>query len=1011
LRISARQAFRRWARHPSPWDNVASIREELFGIERLEQHARSLAVAQTVTSTPLRGHKLAKRLADNGAALLDAYRSMVTTIEDGRPITPAAEWLIDNYHLIEKQIHEIRSDLPPGYYLQLPKLAAGPFAGYPRVFGVAWAFVAHTDSQFAGDMLLRYLLAYQQVQPLTIGELWAVSVTLRIVLIENLRRIAQRISENRVDRQRADSFADRLLGAAGEKEEPIAMVFADFEHQFLSEEFAVQFVYRLRDQDARVAPALTRLDQRLAAQHTTTDEVVRDVHRAQGAANVSVRNIITSLRLIASVDWNEAFERASLVDDVLADGSAFKAMDFPTRNLYRSAIEELARGSSRSELDIAQIAVRSANEAASMAASPTDNRASDPGYHLIAGGRWAFEDLVGFRRPWSTWPARLNRAFGIGAYATAIAIAAAMLLALPLLILSWAGVGWVWLAALASLGAIPAVDAAVALVNRGMAFGFSATPLPALELLHGVPAALRTIVAVPTLLTTPMAIEEQIERLEIHHLASPDGDLHFALLSDWTDSHAEHEDRDDTLLAIATAGIARLNERYGPAPAGDRFLLLHRRRVWNAGEARWMGWERKRGKLHELNRLLRGATDTTFIIPAMPPADTRYVVTLDADTRLPRDTVRRLIGKMAHPLNRPRFDAASGRVVEGYAVLQPRVTPSLPIGTEGSLFQRIFSSLSGIDPYTFAVSDVYQDLFGEGSYAGKGIYDVDAFEASLAGRVPESTLLSHDLFEGIFARAGLASDVEVIEEFPSRYDAGASRHHRWARGDWQLLPWILGCGPVVPGADRSKAVIPAIGRLKMLDNLRRTLSAPAAVLALLFGWSMPLPLAAAWTVFVLATIALPPMIPVIAAIPPRRPGVTIDSHFRALRGDLRLAAALSTLNVTFLADQACLMGDAIALTLWRQFISRRNLLEWVPAAQASAGPRLELASCYRRMAGAPLIGILALAITGLSEQRTWYLSIPFAVLWIASPAVASWVSLGVLPAALRFYTVAYCTPS
>ena len=402
------------------------------------------------------------------------------------------------------------------------------------------------------------------------------------------------------------------------------------------------------------------------------------------------------------------------------------------------------------------------------------------------------------------------------------------------------------------------------------------------------------------MLTTLEAIEEQIERLEIHHLASPEGDLHFALVSDWTDAANEYADGDAALVAAAAEGVARLNRRYGPAPGGARFLLLHRRRVWNEGEMRWIGWERKRGKLHELNRLLRGAADTTFIDvgagPPVAPTDIRYVVTLDADTRLPRDAVRRLIGKMAHPLNRPRLDAAAGRVVEGYAILQPRVTPSLPIGREGSPFQRIFSSLSGIDPYASAVSDVYQDLFGEGSYAGKGIYDVDAFEAALAGRAPDSTLLSHDLFEGVFARAGLASDIEVVEEFPARYDVGAIRHHRWARGDWQLLPWIFGRAPTQAGAERATSAIPAIGRWKMLDNLRRTLSAPAAALALLAGWTLPLHAALLWTLFVVLTIALPTLIPVVAAIPPRRPGVTISSHVRALGGDLRLALTLSALT-------------------------------------------------------------------------------------------------------------------
>ena len=385
---------------------------------------------------------------------------------------------------------------------------------------------------------------------------------------------------------------------------------------------------------------------------------------------------------------------------------------------------------------------------------------------------------------------------GAGEYIAAVALIAGIVLLLPLIEMHAWGVGNSCLALLALLGMVPSIDAAIALVNRAVTRGRGATILPGLALREGIPPHLRTMVVVPTLLTTRAAIEEHIERLEIHYLASPDGELYFALLSDWTDAPAEHTAGDTALLDVAIEGIARLNRLHGAAPAGDRFVLLHRRRVWSDGQKQWMGWERKRGKLHELNRLLRGAPDTTFIEvggrpPGIPP-DVRYVVTLDADTRLPRDTVRRLVGKMAHPLNRPRFDAATGQVVEGYAVLQPRVAPSLPTGREGSLFQRVFSGAGGIDPYAAAASDVYQDLFGLGSYAGKGIYDIDAFEAALAGRVPEGTLLSHDLFEGTFARAGLVSDIEVVEEFPSRYDVAAARQHRWSRGDWQLLPWILG---------------------------------------------------------------------------------------------------------------------------------------------------------------------------------------------------------------------------
>jgi cyclic beta-1,2-glucan synthetase len=922
-----------------------------------------------------------------------------------RAITPAAEWLVDNYYLVERQVREIRSALPAGYYRQLPKLADGPLMGYPRVFGLAWAFVAHTDSHFDAEMLHRFVRAYQNVQPLTIGELWAVAITLKIVLVENLRRLAELIMHSDKARQEADGLADRLLGVGGRAAEPASVVLLTREGMTLSDAFAVQLVYRLRDEDPRVTPALTWLEQRLAAQGTTADAIVHDEHQRQGSGVVTVRNIITSMRLISDADWSELFERFSLVDELLSDGSMFRDMDFPTRNLYRTAIERLARGANRTELDVASQAVLAARQAPSSRATVEQDRYGDPGYYLLAGGRRAFEAAIGFRPPLATWPGRLGRAIGISGYVAAGSVVAAFLLAILLFILHAKGIGPSWLSMLGILGAIPAIDAAVALVNRGVTQGFGATLLPALELRSGVPAPLRTVVAVPMLLTTEAAIEAQIERLEIHHLASPEGDLHFALISDWVDAATEHVEGDATLLETAIAGIVRLNQRYTAAPGGARFLLLHRKRVWNAGEARWIGWERKRGKLHEMNRLLRGATDTSFVnlggqAPKVP-VGVRYIITLDADTRLPRETVHRLIGKMAHPLNRPLFDVGTGCVVAGHGVLQPRVTPSLPVGREGSLFQRVFSSMNGIDPYAAAVSDVYQDLFGEGSYAGKGIYDIDAFEAALSHRVPDSTLLSHDLFEGIFARAGLASDIEVVEEFPARYDVAARRHHRWARGDWQLLPWIFGRGPTTD-PNRTRNAIPAMGRWKMLDNLRRTLSAPACMLSLLAGFALPFAAASVWTGFVLATILLPALIPVCAAIVPRRGGITPRSHWGALGSDLRMALAQTGLVVTFLAHQAWLMGDAIARTLWRLFVTHRHLLEWVPAAQVTIGPRLDLLGFYRVMVGGVGLGILALLVSLLSAHGlslhgrpphgTWPLAVPLAALWIASPVVARWTS-------------------
>ena len=961
------------------------IRAEIFSAERLEQHAETLAEAQQVAKRPVRVRALFARLGDNHEALLKAHRTIARSIAAGGAITPAAEWLVDNYHVVEAQIRQVRDDMPPGYYRELPKLESGPLAGYPRVLGLAWAFVAHTDSRFDVGLLQRFVAAYQRVQPLTIGELWAIAITLRVVLIENLRRAAELIGSRRAERQLADRVADRLLGAGGRDAETLAAVLPELERIPFSSTFAVQLLQRLRDQDPEAATALTWLDHRLASAGTTADEVVRDEHQRQGASSVTVRNVIMSMRSISAVAWAELVESMSLVDAILRVDPCHAQATFSTRNRCRHAIEELARGSWCSELMVAE----EATQVAERGATP---RARMPAYHLIAGGRRAFEATLGFRPTVRARLTRLIARMGIRGYIAGVALLASVMLAWPASVLLGAGVGGLMLATLAILGVVLTVDAAMAVANQSISSRFGARPLPELELAGGIPTELRTIVVVPVLLTSRAAIAEYLEHLEVHHLASTDGDITYALLSDWVDAPGEMIAGDDELLAAAVAGIRGLNQKYGRAAGGNRFLLLHRRRLWNPTQGVWMGWERKRGKLHELNRLLRGALDTSFMAhdgaPPVVPTDVRYVVTLDADTRLPRDTVRRLVGKMAHPLNAPCFDTERARVVDGYAILQPRIASALPLGYEGSRYQRLVSGAGGIDPYASAVSDVYQDLCGEGSYVGKGIYDVDAFEAALAGRVPENAMLSHDLFEGIFARAGLASDIELVDEYPARYVAASARSHRWARGDWQLLPWVLGCGPV--DSDRSRRRIPLLGRWKMFDNLRRSLLAPASLLSLVLAWTLPLPLAALWTAFVVVMLALPTLPSLLAGIVPRHKGIVRRSHLLAVTADARLAATRTALVLVLLPHQAWLMCDAIARTLLRLLVTHRRLLEWV-TAQEQNSRRLDLAGHYRLMVGAIGASALVLALVA-SGQLQALLAIPFVLAWQLSPLLAWWIS-------------------
>ena len=976
------------------------IRAELFSLERLEQHAESLAAAQTVTNDANQGRPLIPRVAENGRVLLESYRVIAPAIREEYAIVPAAEWLVDNFHVVGQQLREIEDDLPAGYYRKLPKLASGHLRGYPRVFGMAWAYVAHTDSRFDPDTLRRFVTAYQRVQPLTIGELWAVAISLRMVLVENLRRLAERIVRNRAARQDVDTLVDSVLGTNGHAPIPPEAALRRVEGTPLATAFIVQLVQRLHDSGPEMDVVLRWLDQRVAALRTTADEIVRTEHQRQAAMNVTVRNIITSMRLMTDFDWSEFFERVSLVDEMLRNETNFVEMDFATRDSYRHSIEELSRGSSYSELEVAERVVhriKGARKELSGNGEPDEDRRADPSYYLVSRGRLAFERELGYRVPWKSRLLRMYIRSAVPGYLGTIALVTALIVLLPLLHERAAGVAAWGLVLLGLLATVPASDLAIALINRAVIHSLRPRILSRLELRNGVTPDLRTMVVVPALLTTQHQVEQLVERLEVHYLANPDDELRFALLSDWVDAPTESLSGDDELLAVAVDGIAKLNKLHGPASGGgERFLLFHRKRVWNEREGTWMGWERKRGKLRELNQVLRGGANTTFLPtggrPVQAPSGVRYVITLDADTRLPRGAARRLVGTMAHPLNHPRFSARAGRVVEGYGIVQPRITPSLPADHEGSLFQTIFSGPRGMDPYASAVSDVYQDLFREGSYTGKGIYDVDAFELALAGKVPDNALLSHDLFEGIFARVALASDIELFDEFPSHYEVAAARQHRWARGDWQLLPWVFGRGRAALGERRAVA-IPATGRWKMIDNLRRSVSAPAAFFTLVAAWLLPSAAAWMWTTFILTAVAIPALLPFLIGIAPPRRGISKRAYVRATLTDLSVGASQMGITVTLLASQTWLMLDAILRTVVRMLITHRRLLEWVTVTQTESGSDLRLSGIYTRMAGGVVLAAAVLAMVAVERHPGRAAALPFIVLWMAAPAVARWISL------------------
>ncbi|MEP6743651.1 MAG: glucoamylase family protein [bacterium] len=979
----------------SRYEDEQPLSAEIFSVERLEQYAKVLAKEHKTIKKRGRA-QLLPRLEDNGRRLVAAYRSLVEAIRKGRGISPAAEWLVDNFHIIEEQLREIREDLPKSYYHELPKLAAGELKDYPRIYAVAVALIAHTDCRLDTNTLRRFIAAYQTVSPLSIGELWAVAITLRLALVENVRRLATMIVGAREERERADKLADRLLELAARQPDALVPLIAERlgKREKIPHTFVVQITQRLREQDPAVMPVTEWLESQLARQNTTIEEVIHAEHQRQASTQVTVGNIITSMRLLSNLEWRDFFESVSLIEPLLGQdpAGAYLKMDFAARDRYRHVIERISKRALADELAVARGAVKLA--ASTRVAEPSEDatHASHVGYYLVDEGLPQLEAEFAYRpRPVERFRRYVLR-HATFAYLGTLVFLTGLILTVLIAALDLAGAGWLLLVIAALIALIPATDIALTVINWDVTHLFQPRLLAKMETSLGIPAEAATMVVVPTIFSTEAQVKELLGRLEVHYLANEDPHIYFALLGDFPDADAEQVPSDLSLLEAAGNGIEELNRRYSKDDL-PRFHLFQRRRLWNAGEGRWLGWERKRGKLQEFNRLLRGARDTNFIVTTADDALLsliRYVITLDSDTQLPRDVARKLIGAAIHPLNRPVLDPQTQRVTRGYSILQPRVSISLESASR-SKFARIFSGNTGIDPYTTAVSDVYQDLFAEGNFTGKGLYDVDAFEAALADRVPENSLLSHDLFESLFARAALTTDIELLDDYPAVYDAYAKRQHRWTRGDWQILRWLF---LSVPDAERPKRrnTLPLISRWKIFDNLRRSLVAPSLLLWLIACWTIFPGSGVIWSLFVLVTIAFPVYLHVTTSLLIHPRGIPWTSHFWSVWGDVRTNTAQVALSLVLLPHQAYLMTDAILRTIYRKLISRKKLLEWVTAADAERTARNDLGSMFRFMWPAELLTILAVALALIVHPAAFPLAGVLGIAWISSPLIAWWVS-------------------
>jgi cellobiose phosphorylase len=991
-----RGRLRRFRSQAQQADEERPLRSELFSADQMEQHGKSLAASHTLT--PRRGaDQLLPRLAANESVLVGACNLLTAAVTANRRITPAGEWLLDNFYLVEEQIRTSRRHLPRGYSRELPRLADGPSAGLPRVYDLALETISHGDGRVDTDSLARFVAAYQTVTALTLGELWAIPIMLRLALIENLRRVVARTAAGRVDRDLADAWADQMTAMAEQDPKSLILVIADMARSSppMTTPFVSELARRLQGQSPALALPLTWIEQRLSESGLTIEHLVQSGNQHQAADQVSISNSIGSLRFLGATDWRAFVETMSVVEQTLREdsGGVYGAMDFATRDRYRHAVEKIAKRSHLTEGEVARKAIDLARDSA--ARDRSDDRAAHVGFYLIDKGSRQLERSARSRPSSTDALGRAARRSPLLLYLGAIALITAIL-AGSLFAQGYASGEPDWLLVVIGLLAVVSTSQiAVALVNWVATVLVTPHLLPRMDFSHGIPPGSRTLVVVPTMLSSAGSIEDLVEALEVRFLANRDENLYFSLLTDFRDAQQEALPEDGPLLQLAAQRIDELNRKYRSAQ-DDAFFLFHRPRRWNARERVWMGYERKRGKLADLNALLRGrvngSSEKSFSLIVGATAvltNIQYVITLDTDTQLPRDSARQFVGTLAHPLNRARYDDGKRRVTEGYGILQPRVAASLP-STNQSRYAQLHGGEAGIDPYTRAVSDVYQDVFGEGSFIGKGIYDIDAFERALKGRFPEDRILSHDLLEGCYARAGLLSDVQLYEEYPSRYSEDVSRRYRWIRGDWQLAGWLRKRVPG-PSGDREKNPLSTLSQWKIFDNLRRSVVPVALILLLLLGW-MALSSPGFWTACAIGIILIPSLSAAIAELLHKPNDVMLGQHLDA---SLRAAGrrfAQATLTLATLPYEASLSLHAIARTVVRVLVTRKRLLEWNPSGGQGATGGLDLLASFRSLWIAPMIAFAAGFHLATSKPAALAMAAPILCLWFAAPAIAWWIS-------------------
>ena len=977
---------------------ILNIKGALLDTQQLEDYLRKIASGHVLQDKSNKYTYPIPRLKENFEFITEVYNLLNEHIKLKLPIHPAGEWILDNFYIIDETVKTVTKELTLKKYTNFLGIANGPYAGFARIYVLASEIVAYTDGKINGKNLEVLLKAYEDKKTLSMDEIWNINTFLRVALIENIREACEKIYSAQLQKYKVENIIERLVENKSKDELQFKNI-GEYKTKVIEQgEMKYPFIeymsYRLKQYGKKAYPFLNILEEQVNKMGTEISEVIKKEHFDIAVRKVSVGNCIISIKNINRINMIEIFEKINGVEEILKKDpvKVYSKMDYKTRIYYRNKLKEISKKTKISEIYIARKCLELSSIEYEKSNMDSNNKKAHVGYYLIADGEPKLLEILQNKKV-----PRQNNMHKAQKYITALAVVTIVLAGVYGLYINTQINNIVLSLILSILLLIPIETIFTQIAQYILGKTKNTKIIPKLDFRNGIPEQNATFVVIPTIIKNGKRVEELMHKLEVYYIANKSDNIYFALLGDCSTSSNEEEGFDEEVINTGKKMVDILNKKY-PDEKFTKFNFIYRKRMWNEGEEAYLGWERKRGLLNQFNEYILGnisnpfKTNTITNVASMPPI--KYIITLDADTDLVLNSAKELIGAMAHILNKPELNKSEDLVIAGHALIQPRIGIDL-MSSIKSLYTKIYAGAGGVDVYTNAISDIYQDNFEEGIFTGKGIYDLKIFSKILNNEIPENTILSHDLLEGSYLRCGLATDIMLMDGYPVGYNSSKSRLHRWIRGDWQIIIWLKDKIKNKRGEIKNNP-LNILSKYKIFDNLVRSLLEVSSVLTIIYmcilDYFYKIKI---WPIIttVLIAVLTPTVIDVINKIVFKREGEKRQKTFNKTLSGINASLLRGLFTLATLPDKAYMSANAICKTLYRLKVSKKHMLEWVTAEEAEKMAKKDIKSYYINMAPNIILGILGILYIFINAKNPFSaLIFVISLLWLIAPAIMCYIS-------------------